>query len=263
MKKLVSLTVIGLASAMSFGQLFNATNVWTGDVNTKATTGTNSDAFDLAYDNTVTYSGSGQSLGLVGAVGSSQSTRMRADDLTVAAGQAGKGVTTITFSTTNFNTTAVSAAPVLCFWDDNAGVPGNLLTAIGIVPLSLNASATQLWTLGAPTSGTWFTLPASGKLWAGLSFNDNGGTTGITVTQLGNVGWGIFNPVAVGSSTDIQFRGTNSGPSNVSNPAGGLTNFGGNPVANFGWKLETVPEPASMAAIGLGIAGLLARRKRK
>ena len=260
MKKSILLGLALAASASSFAQ-FNVSNTWTGALGVKSDTGSQ-DTFDTAYDNTVTFSGSGQSLGLVGVEGANNTTRMRADDLAVDPSQVGKGVTAITFSTANFNTVAVTAAPILTFYDDNAGIPGNLLTAISISPLPLVASSVQLWTLGAPISGVWFTLPASGKLWAGISFNDAAGTTGITVAQLGSVGWGIFNPVAVGSSTDGQWRSTNTGANVVNSPAGSVVNFGGNPVANFGWKLQTVPEPASFAVIGLGLIGLSARRRR-
>jgi hypothetical protein len=39
--------------------------------------------------------------------------------------------------------------------------------------------------------------------------------------------------------------------------------FGGNPVANFAIEVYAIPEPASMIALGSGLVGLLALRRRR
>jgi hypothetical protein len=39
--------------------------------------------------------------------------------------------------------------------------------------------------------------------------------------------------------------------------------FGGEPVANFAATIDAVPEPATMALLGAGLAGLMTRRLRR
>ncbi|MCH7905581.1 MAG: PEP-CTERM sorting domain-containing protein [Armatimonadetes bacterium] len=93
-----------------------------------------------------------------------------------------------------------------------------------------------------------FTLPAAGTYWASIQPEMNFSPFG----QTGVVRWaaGTFN----GGSNAIQ-----------ANPNGG---FFGPPGwidigADVAYRVNAVPEPASMIALGLGVAALVARRRRK
>jgi hypothetical protein len=228
----------------------------------------------VIYDNTATFSGSAYSQTGAAMGGGSNIGSMVADDITVGAGGAGKAVDGLTFSSVNFNQVGVSAVPVVQIWSDGTNGPGTLLTTITFSPIPLTAGANgggavQLWNFDPGASNTLFTVPANGSFWAGITWTDGGGTTGITAAQLNNVGQALFNPPDVGSSQDLFFQTTTAGvPSGGaipgSNPTGSLFFFGGSPVANFGWQFLTptpavVPEPSFMvlsAVGGLGLFGL-------
>lgn len=212
----------------------------------------------VAYSDTTTFSNSGYYSGVP--TGGS-STYVDADDLTYSPSLAGLTVSKIVFSTANFNAAAISVRPTLAFWDSDgsAGAPGTFLGSVTFNPLSLSANGVQLWNY-SPTTG--FALPASGTIWAGISFDNLGGSTA-TAAQLGKVGQGLFDPPTVGSSTNGFFESDAAGPISVSNPAGGGYWFGSTgPVANFGWEIDVVPEPCSMLAMGIGLVAL-ARKRRK
>ncbi len=80
-------------------------------------------------------------------------------------------------------------------------------------------------------------------IWCGITFDNDTGATGATLAQMDLLGQGNYDPVIVGSSTDLLFQTTAAGSFVGNSPAGSRVNFGGSPVANFGWELivSTLP----------------------
>lgn len=215
------------------------------------------------YSNVTSFSGSALPNGGAAAGGGGFITRMVADDLNLAGSTVGTQVTGFSFSMANFNTSTVSARPIANFYASNGagGGPGTLLATITFNAISMMAGSVQVFNFN-PGSAI-FTVPTS-TIWAGLMF-DNGGVSTATQSQLNNFGQGIFNPPTIGSSADVYFQSTSAGPSG-SNPAGGFSNFGGSPRANFGWAINiaaSVPETGSTILMLLaGIGGLLTLKRR-
>jgi hypothetical protein len=196
--------------------------------------------------------------------GSNTITRLVADDISPQAGFAGQSVSSFSFVVINASGSAVTARPLARFYDSDGpgGGPGTLLAAFTFAPIAFTGVATQISFPSIPAGQ--FLLPA-GMFWAGLTFDDAGGTTGATPAQLNNFGQGFFNPPTAGSSQDLIFVTSSAGSFNGSSPTGGTGSFGGSPVGNFGWQFTVtpVPEPRSLA-LGGAAAGLalLGRRRR-
>ncbi len=202
--------------------------------------------------------------------GTNTITNLIADDVNVIGGFAGNDVTSFSFELVNNNAASVSFRPRVRFWnaDGAGGAPGTYYSQPSAVGFTFNAV-----TMAANTATTFTgTLAAnsmkvpSATMWFGITFDDNSGATLITAAQLNNIGVAVGQPT-VGTSADQIFTTTAAGSYfNVANPAGALSSpFSGNPPANLGFKITTaaVPEPASMAVLGLGAIAMIRRRRSK
>lgn len=225
------------------------------------------------YDNTVFFQGQGVTNGGAAvdpALATNTITRLNADDIYAPNG-AGLGVFQYSFNVVNFNTAATSARALVRFYsvDATTGLPATFLGGSNFNAIAFTAGSATTYST-ALSATPYFTIPTNGRFWAGITFDNNSGATGATVTTLNNLGSGLFNPPLFGGSQDLFFQSTTNGGFVSNNPAGGTFNFtGGTPVANFGFRFAgatgftAVPEPASMAALGLGALALLRRRRNK
>jgi hypothetical protein len=180
-------------------------------------------------------------------VAGDQITRLLADDITPLGAHAGADVTSFTFSVANFNANPVTIRPLARFWnaDGAGGRPGTAYVTGGFNfdPVTIPAYTVTL--LQAFPSAYQFPMPGA-KFWAAVTFDDDNGATGVTLTELDEVGQGGFYPPTVGSSADLIFQ-TNSAGSflYVNNPFGFLYVYA--PIgfnASTAWEFvvdETVP----------------------
>ena len=217
-----------------------------------------------AYDNTTTFAGSGYVNG--GATATSAITTLVADDINFAAGSAGLGVRSFTFSVANFDTATFTARPRVRFYaaDGTGGAPGTFIAGFSFNPISFAPGVGPVNTADFGAATPAFTIPTNLKIWAGITFDNVGATA--TAANLNNLGQGLYNPPTVGTSADQFFQTSASGSFLVNNPAGSVFNapFAGT-TANFGWtfNVQAVPEPSAFAALGLGVVAVLRRRSKK
>jgi len=259
--------ILGLVGLAAIAGTASASDILAGDLVAvghanigEATTFDSTRAGNPYYDNTTNFLGSAFANGGAQNQSGNTITRLVADDLGgIHPFFVGKQVTQMTFAVANLNSVSVSVRARIRFWfaDGAGGGPGTYMNSIGYTfnPFAFGAGVTLL----TGTLGTGFTLPAT-QIWAGITFDDNTGTTGATLAQMDNMGVGLFNPPTVGTSADMMFQTTAAGSFfTTNNPAGSLFNFGGAPVANMGWQL--IPTPGAAALLGL--AGIAAGRRRR
>jgi hypothetical protein len=185
------------------------------------------------------------------------------DDINVHPVDAGKTIKSITFGMVQNDAAAFKFRVRMRFYQDSAGVPGAYISGFsynfGNVPQGIY---NQTFNILADIPGSPVTLPASGKMWVGVTFDGNSTAAGTTptVAQLNNLG--IYSsPITTKGSSNADIRRTDSPGSFVGVPPT-PNSIISTDNSKLGMSIEVVPEPATMAALGLGIAAL-ARRKRK
>jgi hypothetical protein len=215
------------------------------------------------YKNTSTYLNNGVINGDAKDLGSSSfKTLMIADDITVASGGAGLPINSYSFSVRNFSGAAIQARALITVYADNgANAPGDLLYSVTFAPQTYAANAVQLFDFSP--GGNLFNVPASGKMWAGMAFDNRAGLLPTTLAELDELGQGAYGPVTLGSSSGNIFvtEPTGSYQYAVSNPAGHLES----PDVNLGWRFSSpneLPEPGAITAVCGAAIVLISRRRR-
>lgn len=218
-----------------------------------------------------TWNGNYTLQGPAATVGITGFTRLLASDVTIATGGLPVPITQFSFSVYNANANPVSARARIRFWLPD-GTPIGTPNPPGTY---YNDGVANIGFTFAPISfapgiavylaNAAFTWPASGTLWAGITFDDNSGLTGATLAELSNLGQGSFTGGLCANSSGDGFLTTSAGSFfPVSNPAGArlplpLPPPGQLEHPTLGWSFVPEPGTITLAAIGM----LLFRRRMK
>jgi hypothetical protein len=190
------------------------------------------DAVVSAYANLTTFVGYSLLNGGVASNAIDTSTLFVADDLVPDPSYGGAYLTSVRFTVANDNPDSVTLRVGIRLLnpDGPSGKPGSLIMGIDadglkFPPLTLSVIAVKI------PPGV-FPMPG-GLFWAGMSFDDHGGTWNVTPAQLSNFGQGYFDPPTVGSSQNRLF--ISSDPFTMD---GTIQTRTGQPAYDFGWEFN-------------------------
>jgi|GEM_PF-3051806 len=199
---------------------------------------------NAVYSNITNFTGSGGSMGISAAVATVRMTALVADRISMT-GVAPYPITQFKFSAGNLNAGSVDASVRVRFYQ-NSGTnkPGTYIGGYDFTNFVFAGSSVYTFTF-APAS---LIIP-SNDIWIGISFSEGTYTTRPTLTQLANMGFGLYNPVDVGSSADELFETTSAGVFAGNNPTGTVYSspYLGSPIANIGWEMSiAAPLPVAI-----------------
>jgi hypothetical protein len=198
----------------------------------------------VVYQNTANHLGVWQFNGAA-QTGDTLSDAVNINDLRLAPGSGGAAITSVSLISFNNGTNTVVARPTFYFWsaDGIGGVPGTLLGKYVLPDTTFSHGVSTA--LGITDPNHSITLPANGRVWAGIGYDNDHGTLGITPGDLNALGALSFHPANVGTDGPQSYFifGFNV-PFDVNNPVISRYGVTGDP-GNYGWTISAavIPEP--------------------